>query len=401
MWIAFGLVTVAIYLGHSMHFEYRGASQFHAGHQAEQAIDGALRYFKFVLMNSTDAGQIPDPLNYSARQLQIGEATVYMIGRSGGEDNLNSNIPTLGPVDEASKININLAPYEVLMQLPMITPEFAAAIVDWRDEDDELTENGAEASMYTLLDNAYNIKNSPFETLEELRLVYGATTEMLYGEDINQNGILDPNENDGNQSPPMDNADGVLDFGILEYLTVHAAEPEETENDEDDQNNGGNNNPTGGGGAARLQQQPPPGTGDDESAETGFKVNVNTASAVVLSCLPGMNLSLAQQVVAARTGNAEVNPTLDWAREVIDADTWSQVEPYLTDKSYQFSLDLAAVGRNGLGYRRVRYVIDNSSGTPVVVYRRDMSRFGWALGETLRQQLSTQARTGNRNINMF
>ena len=45
----------------------------------------------------------------------------------------------------------------------------------------------------------------------------------LYGEDQNDNGILDPNENDGDQSWPPDNADGLLDGGLAVYLTTWSA----------------------------------------------------------------------------------------------------------------------------------------------------------------------------------
>ena len=43
---------------------------------------------------------------------------------------------------------------------------------------------------------------------EELALVNGATYEVLYGEDANMNGVLDPNEDDGEESAPTDNSDG-------------------------------------------------------------------------------------------------------------------------------------------------------------------------------------------------
>lgn len=38
------------------------------------------------------------------------------------------------------------------------------------------------------------------------------------------NGILDPNEDDGDDSLPEDNRNGVLD-GLLEYVTVYSKEP--------------------------------------------------------------------------------------------------------------------------------------------------------------------------------
>jgi hypothetical protein len=70
---------------------------------------------------------------------------------------------------------------------------------------------------------------------------------------------------------------------------------------------------------------------------------------------------------------------------VIGEDGARQAGPYITGQSYQCSADVAAVGRHGRGYRRARVVIDSSSGTPQIVYRRDLSPMGWALGAETRQ----------------
>jgi hypothetical protein len=61
--------------------------------------------------------------------------------------------------------------------------------------------------------------------------------------------------------------------------------------------------------------------------------------------------------------------------------------PYLTARTYQFTADIAAVGHYGRGYRRVKYIFDTSQGTPRIVYRQDLSHFGWALGKNARQAL--------------
>ncbi|HEY4261374.1 MAG TPA: hypothetical protein VGM98_14500, partial [Schlesneria sp.] len=39
-----------------------------------------------------------------------------------------------------------------------------------------------------------------------------------------RNGLLDPNENDGDASPPLDNHNGVLDHGWVAFLTAHSRE---------------------------------------------------------------------------------------------------------------------------------------------------------------------------------
>ena len=58
--------------------------------------------------------------------------------------------------------------------------------------------------------------------MDELRLVYNMDMTTMTGEDANLNGILDPNENDGDVLPPTDNKDGELNPGIYEYLTVYS-----------------------------------------------------------------------------------------------------------------------------------------------------------------------------------
>ena len=378
LWIAFGLVSITLYFGRSMFFEYKGANQATAGAQAEQANNGALRYFFYTLNNALEEeGDFPSELIMQTEQIQIGQATVWMLGRSGETVTLTD--PHFGVIDECAKININTAPFEVLELLPTITPEFAAAIVDWRDEDDDVTENGAEALMYSLQSLPYGCKNAPFETVEELRLVYGATVEMLYGEDTNLNGVLDPSENDGMQTPPLDNQDGILNFGILEHVTIYSKMLAEEESEDMDS---GNNSEDQAGNRNSQQQR-----GGEE--EVPFQVNVTTASAIVLACLPGMDEATAQQIVSYRLANPDSTEGLEWVSEAVDSEMVQQALPYLTDKTQQFTVDLAAIGSNGNGYRRVRYVVDASGEAPVVLHRRDMQRFGWALGPTLLEKVNT------------
>jgi hypothetical protein len=60
---------------------------------------------------------------------------------------------------------------------------------------------------------------------------------------------------------------------------------------------------------------------------------------------------------------------------------------WITTRSYQFSADIAAVGPNGRGYRRVKFVFDVAEGYPKVIYRQDLGRLGWALGPRVRETL--------------
>ena len=70
----------------------------------------------------------------------------------------------------------------------------------------------------------YRVKNGPFDSVEELLLVKGVTGEILYGEDFDRNGLLTDNEDDGDETFPPDNEDGLLNRGLYPYLTVHSYE---------------------------------------------------------------------------------------------------------------------------------------------------------------------------------
>ncbi|MBC7816888.1 MAG: general secretion pathway protein GspK [Planctomycetaceae bacterium] len=115
-------------------------------------------------------------------------------------------------------------PTSRLMMIPGMTYELADSILDFIDSDDTPRTNGCESEYYSALSPAYPAKNSPLESLDELLLVRGVTSELLYGEDFNRNGLLDPNENDGDASWPPDDANGALQLGWSAYLTAYGRE---------------------------------------------------------------------------------------------------------------------------------------------------------------------------------
>ncbi|MFL5241165.1 MAG: hypothetical protein ACJ8FY_03575 [Gemmataceae bacterium] len=128
-----------------------------------------------------------------------------------------------GVVDESGKINLNallkIDPtgskgHDLLMTLPNMTEDVANAILDWLDPDDTPRESGAENGYYQSLSPPYSCKNGPLDSLEELLLVKGVTPQLLFGNDRNRNGMLEPEEDDG----------GSLDRGWSVYLTVYSHE---------------------------------------------------------------------------------------------------------------------------------------------------------------------------------
>lgn len=91
-------------------------------------------------------------------------------------------------VDEGGKINLNRADENllrrVLTNLGVEEPLrgiLVDSIMDWRDPDDLHRINGAESDYYQSLPVAYSAKNGPFDTVEDLLWVRGVTTALFYG----------------------------------------------------------------------------------------------------------------------------------------------------------------------------------------------------------------------------
>lgn len=410
--LCMGLVAVALLHADSVSLEYRAAGNAEAAFEARQAVEGARRYIGFVLDNAETPGYLPDPDTYESERVPVGNATFWILGND-SDDSLASE-PRFGLVDEASKLNLNTATLEMLEALPDMTTEFAAAIVDWRDADQELTDGGAELSNYLLLDPPYRCKDEPFESVEELRLVYGADLDLLYGEDVNQNNLLDPNEDDGDATPPDDNADGILDRGILNYVTVYSAEGntdsegntrvsvngQELEQALQETLGANAQQAIASLGAGRRNFQSllefyyASGLSEEDFAEVQDRlttsdedtivglVNVNTAPEAVLACIPGLDTTKAAQLVAQRqTMTSDQLQSIAWTASIIDEATAALAGRYLTTRACQYSADVVAVGRNGRGFQRTRFVFDTQSGEAVVVARHDLSREGWPLGD--------------------
>ena len=441
LWIAFGLVSLSLYFGHSMNFELRASDNRVSSQVAEQAIDGAARYINYILttqISNGSNGQYLDLSAYVHEAVPVGDAHFWILGR---DTNLITGPGRLafGLIDEASKLNLNTLTSNQVIWLPRMTVDFTMGILDWRDTNG----NGPTTMYYSMEQPAYLCKSDPFETVDELRLVYGADMDTLVGEDFNRNGVLDPNETDENQN-------NMLDPGVLEYVTVYSREP----------NSGGINisNLTSGSALQQLMSTnsaftsadvtkiinslglssantPGRSTGTTGAAgRTGAaaapttvrfpsplafyiksgmsssqfaaiatnlitttnsvitgRVNINTASQGVLTALTGGDTSAAQALVNYRLSNPNNLSSIAWVSDALgqsypEAMVALAQGDYLTTQSYQYTADIAALGPNGRGYRRVKFVFDTSTGTPEIIYRQDLTHLGWALGAEVRQR---------------
>jgi type II secretory pathway component PulK len=99
--------------------------------------------------------------------------------------------------DEESRLNINTVGREELAKLEDMRPEVVSSIIDWRDGDNSPQPSGAERDYYASLKPPYIPRNAEIQTIREMLLINGVTPELLLGEDLNANGLLDPEENDG------------------------------------------------------------------------------------------------------------------------------------------------------------------------------------------------------------
>jgi hypothetical protein len=79
--------------------------------------------------------------------------------------------------------------------------------------------------------------------------------------------------------------------------------------------------------------------------------------------------------------------TVAWVKEVLDEGSARRAGPWITGRTYQFTADVAAVGRHGRGYQRTKFVFDTSEGAPKILYRQDLGHLGWALGANVRRTL--------------
>jgi type II secretory pathway component PulK len=121
------------------------------------------------------------------------------------------------------------------------------------------------------------------------------------------------------------------------------------------------------------------------------RININTASPEVLACLPGISDTpdLAQTLVSYRQSNPGKLGSIAWVADALSQNsstlTALATNDCITVRSYQFTADIAALGPNGRGYHRTRFIFDTADGSPKIVYRQDLTHLGWALGKQVRQ----------------
>ncbi len=431
IWVVLVLAGLALVFARSMRVAAIVAANHVASLEAECVAEGAAEYAmaKLAASEQEETSTLTDSESYKA--LQVGEGYFWLL-RPNLQDDREFDY---GLTDEACKINLNSASQEMLLRLPGMTAELAASIIDWRDENSEITPGGAEDEYYLLLPEPYNCKNGPLETVDEILLIKGASEELLYGEDTNLNGILDDRENDGDLSDPPDNRNSRLDAGFYDYVTVYSVETNL------DSNGNQRININNAASRADLQTALTEIVKEDRALEimnlvptnpsfsnaldfyfvTAMKreefsqtvdrlttsdqetfpglVNVNTAPKAVLLCLPGLEESDVEALLSRRSSNEGLD-TIAWVVDVLDREKAVAVGSYITTRSLQYSVDIISIAGNGRAYKRYKAVFDMSQEKPRVVYWKSMTHFGWPLNQQIVAALRKGQPLTNTILNM-
>jgi type II secretory pathway component PulK len=224
------LSLVAYQYNDRMTREYEGSRTALRAAQAKASADSGVHWLAALLSNPENLSSVvnnnmhDNPAAFQGRSIGASGSQAWRFSLISSADPEAGDSATLrfGVIDECGKINVNAivkrggrTAHDLLMKLPNMTEEAADSIIDWIDADSQPRTNGAENDHYSSLDTPYRAKNGPLESLEELLLVKGVNVDLLFGKDLNRNGIVDPDEEDGSN---------LSDLGWSAYLTVYSRE---------------------------------------------------------------------------------------------------------------------------------------------------------------------------------
>ncbi len=409
MVILFALAAMTLALAHGARIDAGASANRAAALEADAIARGAEAWVLQLLLNEGPA--VTERAEGEFEQRPLGAGFFWIVRPDYGDPSL----PRFGLTDEAGKLNVNEATLRSLRLLPGMVDEVAGAIVDWRDENDEVAANGAESPHYLALEEPYEAKNGPFEFVEELLLVRGVERAWLFGD-----GTADAGATRIGLGAAFGEA--ALRHGLFDYLTVHSVDPgldrdgaetinANVRNERDRLREKLGERLTQSradeivdaiGGAElrdvfdlyyRASLEPDELRQIEDVVRTTTQVrrrgtvNVNAAPREVLLCVEGMTEEAAETLLSYRPDAAARHPgTMTWVVEALGQRAIGLGES-LVARSYQYTADVVAVSGNGRAFRRVRLVIDASGDTPRVIYRRDVTHRGWPLEAELLNSL--------------
>jgi len=439
MLVVFTLASIVLVLCGTMRVESMSSANLSSTLQAASIERGAEQYV--IALLTEEKTTLSTLTDNDFAQVPVGDGYFWIIRPNYGD----ANLPYVGLTEENAKLNINTATYESLMRLPNMTDDVATAIVSWRGGTATGSSSGADDSYYSSLSDPYQPKKGAFETVEELLLVQGMSRQLLYGD-----GSPDPLGQQSNigtgAAGGQPGADLVNVHGIYDFLTVNSTEAAGTGQKVNisDRNSRTalqtllENKLTDKSRAAAIMTQlgrdtyndvfdfyfgvkmtsdefgkiydsitatatntvtparPPTGGATAAAAPVKGLININTAPRDVLFCIPGLESSDVDSLISARQGTAAGATNIAWIVDVLDQKKCHGLASKITGKSSQYSADIVAVSGDGRSFKRVRIVVDASSTSPQIVYRRDLSDRSWPMNP----QILTLLRSGQGMVSL-
>ncbi len=355
-----------------------------------------------------------DPEEFRDVHFGTGRFQVFRRGRSDEGGDI-----IYGVSDEESRLNVNTADLPALTKLPGMTPDVVAAIMDWRDNDNTVSPGGAEADYYADLKPPYQPRNDALQTVRELLMVRGVSQDMLFGDDVKQNELLET----GDEGSSSKRATVDLDPGWAGLLTVNStvknlnAAGRERVNVQQASEKELSRIPgitapmakaiVAARGKKQLQSladlldvtAPQPGanaqsadnsgpkvisedllleiadditTGTDQ--ETDGLINVNSAGLAVLQCLPGIDADMAQAIIAYRQSSGFL-PNIAWLLKVpgMTHEIFKQVAPHVTARSETYRIICEGKVTSTGARQRIEEIVRVGTDTITTVsYREDL-----------------------------
>ena len=405
--VIFAIAGTVLVLCRTARVEAMVSANHVAAVQAASVERGAEQYVMALLAQHRDSVMTLQESYFHA--VQVGQEGYFWIIRP---DYGDQTLPVYGLVDEASKLNLNTAAPDILINLPNMPPELAYSITDWRDSNEEVLEDGAEDPYYMALATPYHCKNAAFETVEELLLVRGAYPELLYG----YAGAQQTRQTSrGGTRLGTQSALGLSDFLTVYSGRTNAAAGTGTQTQTAININDRNQrdqlrslltqtfgqqrgNQISGQMRGRDQyadifdfyfklrltpdefQQIAGRIGTSNNPSSRGLVNLNTAPREVLLCLPNLDESDVGKIMSMRNGTNLAFESIAAVAEALGEKSVG-LGNLITATSNQYSADILAASIDGRAFRRVRVVIDISSANapPRIIYRRDLTDRGWPL----------------------